>query len=259
MERRAEALTSRRRNPPVANSTLAVAPAPRAGQAGSEARPQRRAVRGGQRIARRRHRRPRPLRPRPCAVTAALQTRTPSPYLEVNIGGGRARRRGRSAFGPVPRRCPRPARRTPQHADPARLSRRPPRRGAHRRGGASDPGDDLAHRRRADRRLALLQMREPPARRRLQVPRRLQRHRGAARGPASTGRRGLLVGQPRPGDGAGGPAAGGTGHHRDAAGRPRRQGGGDARLRRRGRALRPLHGRPRGDRAQPRRGRTAWR
>ena len=81
----------------------------------------------------------------------------------------------------------------------------------------------------------LLQVREPPARRRVQVPRRLQRAVALRRAPAARRRRRLLVGQPRAGHRARGEAARHAGDDRHAARRARRQGGRDEGLRRRGR------------------------
>ena len=119
--------------------------------------------------------------------------------------------------------------------------RRPPHAGA-----------ALAHARRPHRRERVPEGRVPAARRRVQVPRRLQHDLVAAEADArAPRRRRLLVGQPRPG---------GRDRRRDArvdrrdpdagrhAGRQARR---DPRLRRRGRHLRPLQRGPRGARRGP--------
>ena len=66
------------------------------------------------------------------------------------------------------------------------------------------------------------------------------------------GRHHPLVGQPRPGAGAGVPAPGRACHHRHAAGCAAAEAGRHARLRRRGRDLRSA------ERARARRSRTSW-
>ena len=92
-----------------------------------------------------------------------------------------------------------------------------------------------------------------PARRRLQVPRRLQQDRLAAGGRPAQRRRRVLVRQPRAGGGDRGAAARHDGDDPHAGGRAAREGRRDARLRRRDRPVRPLDGAPRGDRRAARR------
>src|SRR2546422_998619 len=117
------------------------------------------------------------------------------------------------------------------------LRRRRRRARAHPRAGEAHPGAQLEHRRRADRRQGVLQVRELPAHGRLQVSRRLQRHGAAcARGKAPRRDR-FLLRQPRPGRRAGGKNIGRKNADRHAWERPAGEARRHARLWRRSRAL----------------------
>ena len=123
------------------------------------------------------------------------------------------------------------ARHATTHA--AHLRRRRERRSPDCRSRPSHAGRDIPHGERPDRRRAVLQVREPAARRRLQVPRRLQRPVPPAGRRAAPRRRDLFVRKPRPGDRAGRPAARHPAGHRHAGRRPGRQAPRDRRIRRR--------------------------
>ena len=136
----------------------------------------------------------------------------------------------------------------PLPADEHRAGGRRARRAATRRRRPPHAGPHLADPRRADRRARPREGGVLPARRRLQVPRRVQQDLVPRRGRAAAGRPRLLVRQPRAGrrHRRGAPRlARDDRHARGRAGREARR---DARLRRRGRAVRPLDGEPRGDR-----------
>ena len=131
-------------------------------------------------------------------------------------------------------------------ADRSEAGRRPRRGGPDRRARAPHPDHDVRLARRDGGRRALLQVREPPADRRLQDPWRDERGPLPLRRGSGAGRRLPLLGQPRPG-----PRPRGT-HPRDRG--PR----GDARERRRGQAgggrrLRRPHHRLRADGGEPQR------
>ena len=137
---------------------------------------------------------------------------------------------------------------------PGHARRRAGRGGAHRRPRPQDAGPHLADGRRRRRRPALLQGRDVPAGRRLQGARGLLPPDAPVRGRAAPGRRRLLVGKPRAGRGARGAGPRRSGDDRDARRRPGPEARRHARLRRRGRPLRPAARGPRGDRAAARRG-----
>ena len=133
-------------------------------------------------------------------------------------------------------------------AHTADVRRRRERRATDRRGRASDACRLLAHGRRSHRRAAVFQVREPAARRRLQVPRRLQRVVAAVGRRASPRRRHLLVRQPRAGDRARRSGARHPARHRHAVGRACREAHRHGRLRRRSGAVRSRPRGPRGHR-----------
>ena len=191
-----------------------------------------------------RARQPRPPAPARGRGEPAARPRPPD-HLRPR---GRRARRGRARLRP-----PRPARGARRAGDNwsaielHRLAardharRRPGRGEAARRGRAPDAGHHRPLARRGHRRRArAAEGREPAARGRLQVPRRVQRGRRAGRGRPRARRRDRLLGQPRPGALARRAAARGPGGDPDARRRAARQARRDARLRRRGRALRPL-------------------
>ena len=172
-----------------------------------------------------------PRRPARRRLRAALRR-----ALRHRARSRRQRGRGRQRHRDHPHARRRPAvrrrGRTPRHA--------PERRGCRHAGQAraQDARDHLAHRERRTRRRSLLQVREPAAHGRVQRTRQVQ----PRAAPRWRGR--VLVGQPRPGHGAGRAAAGHAGHHRHAARRARRQGRGHQGLWRPGCHVRPLHRRP---------------
>ena len=138
-----------------------------------------------------------------------------------------------------------------------RYRRRPPgRRAARARGSTGRPCSS----RTLDERCGgtvVPEVRELPAGRRVQVPGGDERPAAAGRRGARGGRRHPLLGQPRPGPGAGGPTARRAGLRGDAPDRAGGEAGGDRGLRRPGRAVRADARRARGDRRRTDRARTA--
>ena len=140
--------------------------------------------------------------------------------------------------------------RRPHEPDPGRRpGGRPPSRQPH----SSHAGHRVPVVRRRRRPPRVLQVRESTADGRLQDPRRAEQAAGADGGRARAGRRGVFLGQSRPGRGAGGSDGGHDGGRLHAEGRAGAQAGGHAQLRRRGRLLRPDDRRPRAARARDRR------
>ncbi len=107
--------------------------------------------------------------------------------------------------------------------------------------------NDLAHRRRGDGRERIFQVREFSAHGSFQVSRRVQRIGQAGCRRADPRRRCILIRKPRPGGGVGRAHSRHRRNHRDARRCPGFQTGGDPRLWRPHRHLRPLPGEPRGN------------
>jgi hypothetical protein len=144
---------------------------------------------------------------------------------------------GRGAAGPLR-----------QTAVRGELRRRQGGSGATGGGGAPDAGAHLVHSGLDGGRERAREGRVLPAGGRVQVPRGVQRDRGAGSAGPRPRRADLLLGEPRAGHRAGGEAARRPGHDRDATRRAADEGRRHGRVRRRAGPVRPLHPAPRGSR-----------